>query len=128
VNIADIYSEQEVGYIALQFPDYPYYHVQPENILVEVLDDNGNVCSSGDIGRVVITTLHNFTTPLIRYEIMDYAKVGEPCSCGRGLPVLLQYKLSEESVIFLYGLMEKGSGPVFRLRTGPVLHLSDRFR
>ena len=26
--------------------------------------------------------------PLIRYDIGDYAEVGEPCSCGRGLPVL----------------------------------------
>ena len=26
--------------------------------------------------------------PLIRYEIGDRARVGAPCSCGRGLPVL----------------------------------------
>ena len=26
--------------------------------------------------------------PLIRYEIGDYARVGAPCSCGRGLPLL----------------------------------------
>jgi phenylacetate-CoA ligase len=26
--------------------------------------------------------------PLIRYEIGDYAEVGQPCPCGRGLPVL----------------------------------------
>jgi phenylacetate-CoA ligase len=37
---------------------------------------------------VVVTTLHNFATPLIRYDIGDYAAIGEPCTCGRGLPVL----------------------------------------
>ena len=26
--------------------------------------------------------------PLLRYEIGDEAEVGEPCACGRGLPVL----------------------------------------
>jgi phenylacetate-CoA ligase len=26
--------------------------------------------------------------PLIRYDIGDFAEVGPPCSCGRGLPVL----------------------------------------
>jgi phenylacetate-coenzyme A ligase PaaK-like adenylate-forming protein len=26
--------------------------------------------------------------PLIRYAIGDYAEVGPPCACGRGLPVL----------------------------------------
>jgi phenylacetate-CoA ligase len=36
----------------------------------------------------VVTALHNFATPLIRYEIGDYAEVGEACACGRGLPVL----------------------------------------
>jgi hypothetical protein len=42
----------------------------------------------GEVGRVVITTLQNFAMPLIRYDIGDYAEVGPPCSCGRGLPVL----------------------------------------
>jgi phenylacetate-CoA ligase len=37
---------------------------------------------------VVVTSLHNFATPLLRYEIGDYAQVGPPCTCGRGLPVL----------------------------------------
>jgi phenylacetate-CoA ligase len=56
--------------------------------LIEVLGDDGTPCSPGEVGRVVITALHNFATPLIRYEIGDYAEVGEACACGRGLPVL----------------------------------------
>ena len=36
----------------------------------------------------MLTSLHNFATPLIRYEIGDHAEVGEACPCGRGLPVL----------------------------------------
>jgi phenylacetate-CoA ligase len=36
----------------------------------------------------VVTPLQNFATPLVRYEIGDYAEVGESCSCGRTLPVL----------------------------------------
>ena len=30
----------------------------------------------------------NFATAMLRYEIRDYAEVGEPCGCKRGLPVL----------------------------------------
>jgi phenylacetate-CoA ligase len=37
---------------------------------------------------VVLTTLHNFAMPLVRYAIGDFAEVGPPCPCGRGLPVL----------------------------------------
>lgn len=82
------YSSQEVGYIALQCPDCGQYHVQSESIFVEVLDDDGRPCAIGDAGRVVVTDLHNFAMPLIRYAIGDYAEVGDTCSAGRGLPSL----------------------------------------
>lgn len=87
-GIRDMYSAAEVGYIALQCPEHYHYHVMSEFVLVEVLNDNGVACKPGEIGRVVITSLHNFAMPLIRYSIGDYAEVGEPCPCGRGLPVL----------------------------------------
>jgi len=88
VPVVDMYSAQEAGYIALQCPDHEHYHVQAESALVEVLNDQGSPCRPGEMGRVIVTPLHNFATPLIRYEIGDYAEVGEACSCGRGLPVL----------------------------------------
>jgi len=87
VGIADIYTSEEAGYIASQC-ERGSYHVQAENLLVEVVDESGNACAPGEIGRVLITTLHNFAMPLIRYEIGDYAELGKACACGRGLPVL----------------------------------------
>jgi phenylacetate-CoA ligase len=87
-RVVDSYSAQEVGVIALQCPGREHYHVQSEAILVEVVDDSGNPVEPGAIGKVVVTPLHNFAMPLLRYEIGDYAEVGEPCPCGRGLPVL----------------------------------------
>lgn len=87
-KLVDMYTSQEVGYMALQCPEHEHYHVQSENVLVEVLADDGSPCGPGEIGRVVVTALHNFAAPLIRYEIRDYAEVGPPCPCGRGLPVL----------------------------------------
>lgn len=86
--IIDAYSAQEVGYIALQCPEHEHYHVQAERLIVEVLRDDGTPCGPGETGRVVVTDLHNFATPILRYEIGDYAEVGRPCPCGRGLPVL----------------------------------------
>ena len=88
VPLTDVYSADEVGYIALQCPDHEHYHVQAESVLVEVLDERGAPCEAGQTGRVVVTDLHNFAMPLVRYDIGDYAEVGEPCPCGRGLPVL----------------------------------------
>lgn len=88
VPLVDCYSAQEVGYLALQCPEHAHYHVQAERLLVEILDEEGAPCRPGQIGRVVVTDLHNFATPLIRYELGDYAEAGAPCPCGRGLPVL----------------------------------------
>jgi phenylacetate-CoA ligase len=88
VALVDFYSAEEVGYIALQCPRHEHYHVQAESLLVEVLDERGEPCLPGQVGRVVVTDLHNFALPLIRYDIGDYAEVGAPCDCGRGLPVL----------------------------------------
>lgn len=88
VGIADSYSSEELGYIALQCPEHEHYHVQSENLIVEVLDVDGAPCVPGETGQVVVSTLHNFAMPLLRYASGDYAEVGEPCACGRGLPVL----------------------------------------
>lgn len=87
-RVTDIYSATEVGYIALQCPEHGHYHIQSEATLVEVLDDEGRPCAPGEVGRVVVTPLHNYAMPLIRYALGDYAEVGEACACGRGLPVL----------------------------------------
>lgn len=88
VSLTDIYSTRETGYLALQCPEHDHYHLQAENARIEILDAGGQPCGPGDIGRVVVTPLHNFAFPLLRYEVGDYAEVGEPCPCGRGLPVI----------------------------------------
>ena len=88
VPLTDSYSSNEVGYMALQCPEQQHYHVPAEVNRIEVLDEQGRPCAPGQVGRVVVTALHNFALPLIRYAIGDYAEVGEPCACGRGLPVL----------------------------------------
>ncbi len=88
VPVVDMYAAQEVGPIALQCPSSEHYHVQAETILVEVVDDDGRPVPPGGEGRVVVTPLHNFAMPLLRYAIGDHAVMGEPCACGRGLPVL----------------------------------------
>jgi phenylacetate-CoA ligase len=77
------------------------YHVQAESLIVEVLDSEGRACPPGESGRVVVTDLHNFATPLLRYELRDYAEVGPTCSCGRGLPTLRRVLGRERNMVRL---------------------------
>jgi phenylacetate-CoA ligase len=100
-RVTDSYSAEETGYIALQCPQHEHYHVQSENLLVELLDDNGAPCRPGETGRVVVTTLHNFAMPLIRYAIGDYAEAGAPCDCGRTLPVLARIHGRQRNMLVL---------------------------
>lgn len=88
VPLKDTYTTQETGYVALQCPDHEHYHIQSENVYVEVIDAQGRACEPGESGRVILTSLNNFAVPLIRYDVGDYAEVGAPCPCGRGLPVI----------------------------------------
>jgi phenylacetate-CoA ligase len=97
VPIHDSYTSQEGGVMATQCPAGSY-HVS-ETILLEVLNDAGQPCAVGEIGRVVLTDLLNFATPLIRYEIGDYAEVGPPCSCGRGLSVIRRFFGRERNLV-----------------------------
>lgn len=91
-RIEDDYSCNEIGIMALQCPsstlDDVMYHVMAEDILLELLDEDNQPCKEGQIGRVVLTSLHNYATPMIRYDIGDYAQAAGPCRCGRGLPTL----------------------------------------
>jgi len=88
VGITDTYSCDEAGYLAFECPEFGRFHMQMEGGLVEILDRNGRPCAPGETGRVVVTPLHNYAMPLIRYDLGDLAEVGPPCPCGRGLGVL----------------------------------------
>jgi phenylacetate-CoA ligase len=103
VPVQDIYCCEELGYIATQCPLYEHYHVPSETILVEVLNEQGRACAPGQLGRVVVTPLHSFAMPLIRYAIGDYAEVGGPCPCGRGLPVLQRIPGRQRNQVVLPG-------------------------
>lgn len=88
VRVSDIYSCNENGKIAMRCREHDNLHVQNEGIFVEILNERGERCARGESGQVVLTSLHNLATPLIRYQIGDYATVGLPCGCGRASLVI----------------------------------------
>lgn len=59
-------------------------HLQPELLIVELLDDQGRKVGPGMPGEVTITTLGIEGMPLIRYKTGDICLwTDEPCGCGR---------------------------------------------
>jgi phenylacetate-CoA ligase len=99
LTIEDIYSSQEVGSIANKCPDSDLYHTMDSNLIVEIIDDEGNPVKTGSVGRIVITDLHNYASPIIRYVIGDYAERGPICHCGRGFLTLKKIMGRERNLI-----------------------------
>lgn len=117
VKVSDLYSCEEFGILALQCPEHPHYHVQSENILIEVLRPDNTPCKPGEVGKTVISSLSNFATPMLRYENGDMAEVGEPCACGRGLPVLKRIIGRVRNT----AVLPNGERLMPNLSTGPLL-------
>lgn len=71
----------------LESPDQ--FHINTELVVCEIVRPDGTLCSPGETGRLVLTDLHNFASPFIRYDTGDRALLSsENCSCGRGFPML----------------------------------------
>jgi len=89
VPVKNTYSCTEGGYLASPCPQGHGWHVHAENVLLEVLDEEGQPGQPGQSGRVYVTHLHNLRGPFVRYELGDQATPGPTqCPCGRGLPLL----------------------------------------
>ncbi len=59
-------------------------HLQPDLLIVELLDDNNQPVASNTPGEVTITTLGVEGMPLLRYKTGDICMYfDEPCACGR---------------------------------------------
>ncbi|RIW12252.1 phenylacetate--CoA ligase family protein [Algoriphagus lacus] len=88
-KVYDTYGASEGFLIASQCHEGKY-HLMTPHVVVEILDEKSKEVQPGQTGRVVLTGLDNFTTPMIRYEVGDLAVKGKPgtCSCGLELPVL----------------------------------------
>ena len=83
------YGSYEVFEIACECGAHEGMHIAAEDLIVEIVDDAGVPVPPGVEGNILVTNLHNFAMPFIRYEIRDEGMMLEgSCSCGRTLPRL----------------------------------------
>ena len=102
-NIYDAYGSAELGGIVAQECEARTgLHVNTELSLVEVLKD-GEPCSEGERGRLVVTNLRNLATPFIRYEQGDSAVVLDDCACARHMPLIAHISGKDPSFVQMKG-------------------------
>lgn len=89
--IRDVYGSNELNLLAWGCPaGAGTYHVCDDSVVLEVLDSDGKPVDVGQIGEVVVTGLHSYAMPFIRFRIGDLAVRGpDRCPCGSPFSTLL---------------------------------------
>jgi phenylacetate-CoA ligase len=87
-KVFNTYGCREFMLLASECPEHAGLHVNIDHVVLETVDASGrNV--RGASGDVVITDLHNYGMPFVRYQNGDRATFSDDtCACGRGLPLL----------------------------------------
>ncbi len=88
LELYQLYGCIEVGRIAAECPAHRGLHVEADAIIVELLDGD-RPAPAGQPGRVVVTSLNQYSLPFIRYELGDLVTaLPDRCPCGRAAPLL----------------------------------------
>ncbi|MGB9914282.1 MAG: phenylacetate--CoA ligase family protein [Candidatus Bathyarchaeales archaeon] len=89
IDLFETYGSVEFGNMAFECTEHFALHILTDNVYIELLDENGEPVSPGERGEIVVTGLHNYVMPLIRYRIGDLGILtDEKCPCGRSWPLL----------------------------------------
>jgi phenylacetate-CoA ligase len=89
IPVRGSYSSEEVGLIGSECEKFGgHYHVATSNVIVEVIGEENIGTTGKPVGRILVTNLHSYATPFIRYDVGDVGTLEERCSCGHDGPVL----------------------------------------
>lgn len=118
--VANGYGGRDAGFIAHACPSGSM-HITAEDIVVEIIDGEGNVLPHGHSGEIVVTHLATRDYPFVRYRTGDVGVLSDhACPCGRGLPVLSEIQgRSTDFVIAADGTVMHGLALIYVLRDIP---------
>lgn len=96
------YGSREFMSIGMECEKHTGYHIATDNLVVEVVADDGKPRPPGEEGRIVVTDFHNAATPFVRYDIGDIGVMSpdEPCPCGRPFPRLARVEGRLQDMIY----------------------------
>lgn len=87
-RVFDHYGTHEANLVAVECRETGLLHVLDEAVVVEVARDGSQV-RHGEEGEVLITPLHSYAMPLLRFSLGDVAVAGPtPCPCGAPVTTL----------------------------------------
>lgn len=118
--VANGYGSRDAGFIAHQCPQGGM-HLTAEDIIVEIVDEDGRLLPNGEAGEIVVTHLATGEFPFIRYRTGDVAVLSSrACPCGRGLPMLEEIQgRTTDFVVATDGTLMHGLALVYPIRDIP---------
>lgn len=116
-RVANGYGGRDAGFIAHECPAGGM-HLTADDVVVEIVNEAGQVQPPGVAGEIVITHLSTNEFPFIRYRTGDIGVLGAtPCSCGRGLPLLQDIQgRTTDFVVSADGTVMHGLSLIYILR------------
>lgn len=116
-KVANGYGGRDAGFIAHECPSGSM-HLTADDIVVEIVNEEGQVQAAGIAGEIVVTHLSTNEFPFIRYRTGDIGVLGEnQCACGRGLPILKDIQgRSTDFVVASDGTVMHGLALIYILR------------
>jgi phenylacetate-CoA ligase len=122
--VANGYGGRDAGFIAHECPAGGM-HLTSEDLLVEIINEEGVVQPPGVAGEIVVTHLATNDFPFIRYRTGDVGVLDtNKCQCGRGLPLLKEIQgRSTDFVIAADGTVMHGLSLIYILRDIPGIKL-----
>lgn len=118
--VANGYGGRDAGFIAHECPQGGM-HVTAEDIVVEIVDTQGNPVAPGGAGEIVVTHLATADFPFVRYRTGDVGVLDErSCPCGRGLPLIREIQgRTTDFVVAQDGTVMHGLALIYTVRDLP---------
>jgi phenylacetate-CoA ligase len=99
--VTDIYGSDEAGCIAWECKPCGGYHLNQDMLIVEVLNE-GKPVLPGEAGEVVVTNLHSYVMPFIRYRQGDVVTLSSKTPvCGCRFPLIERIEGRSDDFIYL---------------------------
>lgn len=119
-RVANGYGGRDAGFIAHECPEGGL-HLTAEDIIVELIDQDGMPVAVGQTGEIVVTHMATGDFPFIRYRTGDVAIMDDRvCACGRGLPMLREIQgRTTDFVVAADGTVMHGLALIYILRDLP---------
>jgi len=90
-KVFNTYGLDDGGGSAFECDMHSGMHIDLERSIMQTVNESGMVIA-GKVGKIIVTSLHNYAMPFIRYDTGDLGMIDDVsvCPCGNKRPLLLE--------------------------------------